>query len=221
MPCVRSNGTSVSARPAKSKSHNGLQRRRPPLRTDYQELDDAALAAQATAGDREAFGVLVLRHQAAVRRVCRSVTGDEHDADDAAQEAFLSALDRLETFDRRRPFGPWLMRIATNAAIDLLRRRAVRRTEPLNEALVASSRSPARDAERSELRAALATALAALPERQRAAVTLFDAEGYAHAEIAEILGVPEGTVRSDVFHARRRLREALGQWDPARTKEEG
>ena len=173
------------------------------------------------AGNRQAFGELVGRHQAAVRRVARAVTGDEHDADDAAQEAFLSALDRLETYDRKRPFGPWLMRIASNAAIDLLRRRAVRRAEPLDEALTASSRSPARDAEHMELRAALGAALAALPERQRAAVTLFDLEGYAHAEIAEILGVPEGTVRSDVFHARRKLRELLGQYDPARVEEEG
>ena len=182
-------------------------------------MDDAALAARATAGDREAFGALVLRHQASVRRVCRAVTGDEHDADDAAQEAFLSALDRIETYDRKRPFGPWLMRIASNAAIDLLRRRAVRKVEPLDEALAGSSASPARDAEHSELRAAISVALAALPERQRAAVTLFDLEGYAHAEIAEILGVPEGTVRSDVFHARRRLRESLGLYDPARTEE--
>ena len=191
------------------------------MRTSLRELDDAALAARASGGSREAFGELVSRHQAAVRRVARAVTGDEHDADDAAQEAFLSALDRLETYDRKRPFGPWLMRIATNAAIDLLRRRAVRRAEPLDEALTASSRSPARDAEHMELRAALATALAALPERQRAAVTLFDLEGYAHAEIADILGVPEGTVRSDVFHARRKLRESLGQYDPARVEEEG
>jgi RNA polymerase sigma-70 factor (ECF subfamily) len=184
-------------------------------------LDDAALAARATTGSREAFGELVSRHQAAVRRVARAVTGDEHDADDAAQEAFLSALDRLETYDRKRPFGPWLMRIATNAAIDLLRRRAVRRSEPLDEALTASSNSPARDAEQAELRAALSVALAGLPERQRAAVTLFDLEGYAHAEIAEILGVPEGTVRSDVFNARRKLREKLGLYDPARIEEEG
>jgi len=107
------------------------------------------------------------------------------------------------------------MRIATNAAIDLLRRRAVRRTEVLDESLSAGSASPARDAERSEVRHRLAAALAGLPERQRVAVTLFDLEGYAHAEIAEVLKVPEGTVRSDVFHARRKLREALGMFDPA------
>jgi len=143
------------------------------------------------------------------------VTGDESDADDAAQDAFLSALDRLETYDRGRPFGPWLMRIAQNAAIDLLRRRAVRQTEALDERAATQGRTPAQHAETAELRAALAAALATLPERQRVAITLFDLEGWPHAEIAEALGVPEGTVRSDVFHARRRLREALGRFDPA------
>lgn len=151
-----------------------------------------------------------------MRRVTRSVTLDEHDADDAAQDAFLSALDRIETYDRKRPFGPWLLRIASNAAIDLLRRRAVRRAEPIDETVAAAVRGPDRHAEGSELRQRISAALAELPERQRVAVTLFDLEGYAHAEIAVVLGVPEGTVRSDVFHARRRLRESLGMFDPAK-----
>ena len=107
------------------------------------------------------------------------------------------------------------MRIAQNAAIDLLRRRTVRQSEALDERAATSGRTPAQHAEVAELRGALAVALAALPERQRVAITLFDLEGWAHAEVAEALGVPEGTVRSDVFHARRRLREALGRFDPA------
>lgn len=155
------------------------------------------------------------RYQASVRRICRAVTGDDADADDAAQDAFLSALDRIETYDRSRPFGPWLMRIASNAAIDLLRRRAVRRTEPLDEVHAARDRGPEADAVAAEVRDRVRAALALLPERQRIAVTLFDLEGYAHAEIARILGIPEGTARSDVFHARRRLREILGIYDPA------
>jgi RNA polymerase sigma-70 factor (ECF subfamily) len=190
-----------------------------PLRTSEQDTD-AALAGRAADGDREAFGELVRRYQVSVRRVCRAVTGDDHDADDAAQDAFLSALDRIETYDRRRPLGPWLMRIAANAAIDLVRRRAVRRTDALSETVVASGPSPATDAVRAELRAHVAEAVAQLPERQRVAVTLFDLEGYAHAEIAEVLGIPEGTARSDVFHARRRLRELLRAYDPAPEREE-
>ena len=143
------------------------------------------------------------------------MTLDDHDADDAAQDAFLSALDRIETYDRKRPFGPWLMRIASNAAIDLLRRRAVRKADEIDETVAASGRGPDRHAENEELKARLHAALATLPERQRVAVTLFDLEGYAHAEIASVLKVPEGTVRSDVFHARRTLREALGMYNPA------
>jgi RNA polymerase sigma-70 factor (ECF subfamily) len=154
-----------------------------------------------------------------VRRVTRAVTGDTHDADDAAQDAFLSALDRLETYDARRPFGPWLMRIAANAGIDLLRRRTVRRADALDENISARGESPAAAAGTAELRARIAAALAALPERQRIAVTLFDLEGYPHAEIAVILGVPEGTARSDVFHGRRALRKALGMYDPANEEE--
>jgi RNA polymerase sigma factor (sigma-70 family) len=175
---------------------------------------DAALAVSAAAGDRDAFGALVQRYQAAVRRLTRAVTGDVHDADDAAQDAFLSALDRIETYDTSRPFGPWLMRIATNAAIDLVRRRAVRRTDALDERAPSRGSSPAADAEWAEVGAKLHVALAGLPERQRVAVTLFDIEGYSHAEIAATLEIPEGTVRSDVFHARRALRVALGAFDP-------
>ena len=181
---------------------------------------DAALAVRAAAGDREAFGALVERHQAAVRRLTRAVTGDAHDADDAAQDAFLSALDRIETYDASRPFGPWLMRIATNASIDLVRRRAVRRTDALDERAASRVPSPASDAEAAEIRAKLEAALTQLPERQRVAVTLFDVEGFSHAEISAVLEVPEGTVRSDVFHARRTLRVALEIYDPGKPMEE-
>jgi len=155
-----------------------------------------------------------------VRRLTRAVTGDVHDADDAAQDAFLSALDRIETYDPSRPFGPWLMRIATNAAIDLVRRRAVRKADVLDERSASRTPSPVTDAEGAEVRLRLSQALAELPERQRVAVTLFDVEGYSHAEIAAVLRIPEGTVRSDVFHARRSLRVSLAAYDPRAGMEE-
>lgn len=176
------------------------------------EDSDADLARRACAGDRAAFGALVTRHSDQARRIARAILGNAEEGDDAAQDAFLLALRNLPRFDTKRPFGPWLMRIVTNAAIDHRRRRAVRRTEPLDPSHVAGGVTPDREAARAELSARLRAALAELPERQRVAVTLFDAEGYSHAEIAEILGVPVGTVRSDVFHARRRLRERLDDW---------
>ena len=174
--------------------------------------DEAALVARVVAGDRAAFGVLVDRYAAVARRVARAVLGDPDDADDAAQDALLSALVKLEQYDPRRPFGPWLLRIVANAATDRRRRRKVRRTEPLDPGLAASGTRPDTAAERSELSVRLRRALAELPERRRIAVVLFDVEGYAHAEIADILGIPEGTVRSEVFHARRRLRVLLADW---------
>jgi len=176
------------------------------------EQDEAALVARVVAGDRAAFGVLVDRYAAVARRVARAVLGDPDDADDAAQDALLSALVKLEQYDPRRPFGPWLLRIVANAATDRRRRRKVRRTEPLDPGLAASGTRPDTAAERSELSGRLRRALAELPERRRIAVVLFDAEGYAHAEIADILDIPEGTVRSEVFHARRRLRVLLADW---------
>jgi RNA polymerase sigma-70 factor, ECF subfamily len=177
---------------------------------------DAELVARAQAGDRTAFGVLVDRHAAAVRRVARAVLNDADDADDAAQDAFLAAMVKLKQCDPRRPFGPWLTRIAVNAATDRRRRRAVRRAEPLEGHLQARGALPDADADRRALNQRLRQALAKLPERRRMAVVLFDVEGYTHAEIGEILGIPEGTVRSEVFHARRALRVLLADW-----KEEG
>lgn len=170
------------------------------------------LAERALDGDRDAFGELVARYADQARRVARAVLQDPEDADDAAQDAFLAALVKLEQYDASRPFGPWLMRIVANAATDRGRRRRVRRAEPLDEGLVAGGQRPDVVAEREVLGERLRQALAELPERRRIAVVLFDVEGYSHAEIAGILGMPEGTVRSEVFHARRRLRTLLADW---------
>lgn len=174
--------------------------------------EEAELVARTLAGDRMAFGALVERFAAQARRVARAVLGDPDEADDAAQDAFLSALVKLRQYDPRRPFGPWLMRIVANAATDRRRRRAVRRAEPLAAGLAGGGPGPDAAAERRALAERLRAALAELPERRRIAVVLFDVEGYSHAEIAGILGIPEGTVRSDVFHARRALRVLLADW---------
>ena len=174
--------------------------------------DEAVLVARALAGDHAALGLLVARYTASVRRVTRAVLGDADDAEDAAQDGLLLALVKLDQYDEARPFGPWLMRIVTNAAIDRRRRRAVREMAALESDVAAAGPLPDVEAERLALGERLQAALGELPERYRMALVLFDVEGYSHAEIAEILGVASGTVRSAVFHARRRLRRRLGDW---------
>ncbi len=176
------------------------------------DVNESALAVMAKAGDVDAFGELVDRYSAQARRVARAVLSDPDDGDDAAQDAFLSALKHLNRYDPSRPFGPWLMRIVANAAADRRRRRKVRAAEELSDSTTGGGPGPDVETDRRAFMEAFRTALQALPERQRAAVTLFDVEGYSHAEIAEILEIPQGTVRSDVFHARRRLRGALKTW---------
>lgn len=175
-------------------------------------MRDAELAALAQAGDREAFGELVKRYAAGARRVARAVLGNPEDADDAAQDGFLAALRHLGRYDPNRPFGPWLLRIVANAATDRMRRRRVRTAEVIPPTMATGEPGPDRAADVSALHQALRQALAKLPERQRVAVVLFDVEGYTHGEIAEVLGIPVGTVRSHVFHARRALRIALAPW---------
>lgn len=146
-----------------------------------------------------------------VRRLARAVLRHPEDADDAAQDAFVAVWTSLPRFDPAQPFTPWLARITLNTARDLARRRRVRQTDPVPEAIATRDPGPEQDAERRLLRQRLDAALAALPERQRLAVVLYDVEGYRHAEIAALLDVPEGTARSEVFHGRRRLRAALAE----------
>jgi RNA polymerase sigma-70 factor, ECF subfamily len=180
-------------------------------------VDESALAARAAKGDADAFGVLVEQHAPMARRVAYTILEDREDADDAAQEGFLSAWQAIHRYDSRRAFRPWLMQIVVNAARDLRRRRRVRTTEPLEFVAAASRDDPAKEVGAMDLGDRLRDALATLPERQRLAVVLFDAEGYPQAEIAAMLGIPEGTVKSDVFHGRRALRKVLGsvkeEWD--------
>jgi RNA polymerase sigma-70 factor, ECF subfamily len=206
--------------PSGSDAHENVKMSTEPQRPDgaartRRDADEAALAVRARSGDRDAFGELVERYADQARRVARAVLQDADDADDAAQDAFLAALVKLHQYDAQRPFGPWLMRIVSNAATDRRRRRTVRRSESLQEGLIAGGARPDTVAERAALNDRLRGALAQLPPRRSLAVTLFDVEGYSHAEIAEMLGIPEGTVRSEVFHARRRLRTLLADWREA------
>lgn len=173
------------------------------------DVDEARDARAAVAGDGEAFGRLAERYVLAARRVAMAVLRNQEEADDAVQDGLLAAWRAIDRFDPARPFRPWLMRIVSNAALDAVRRRQVRRTEEIPHAVESRDVLPDRATDHTLIRETLEAALAELPERQRIAVVLFDVEGYGHADIAEVLQVPEGTVRSYVFHARRALRKTL------------
>jgi RNA polymerase sigma-70 factor (ECF subfamily) len=182
------------------------------VRPDVVPFDsDARLVALARAGDRSAFEKLVRRHMDGAYAVALAELGDARDAEDAVQDAFIRALERLDDCRDPAAFGAWLRRIVRNHARTLGRRERVRRTESLEG--VASQQSgsdPERDLSRAELRQRLETALAGLTPVQRAVVLMHDLEGYRHREIAAELELAEGTVRSHLFFARRALRKALG-----------
>ncbi len=167
---------------------------------------DASLVRKAQNGDSQAFGVLVSRYMRAAYAVSLSVTGRHDDAEDAAQEAFMVALARLD--DCRNPdrFAGWLLTIVRNRARNLVRREVLRDTDILPETAASRGRTPEKEAEHTELQERLTKALGRLPEVQREIVLLHDLEGWRHREISEHLGIPSGTVRSHLHFARKSLR---------------
>src|SRR5579862_3320324 len=175
--------------------------------------DEAALILAAQEGDQDAFGELVRHHQRRAYAVARAIVLNHEDAEDAVQEAFLHAYRALDRFRPDQAFGAWLHRIVANAALDLTRRRKVREADELTESLASSFRDPG---ETADLRGRLREALARLTPRQRSVILLHDVEGFRHGEIGLLLGIPEGTARSDLHHARRALRMVLvGVWTAA------
>ncbi|HEU4628537.1 MAG TPA: RNA polymerase sigma factor [Gemmatimonadaceae bacterium] len=168
---------------------------------------ERALVVAAQAGDEAAFGQLVRLHQRRAYAVARAIVGTHEDAEDAVQDGFLHAYRALDRFLPDQAFGAWLHRIVANAALDLMRRRKVRSADELPETVAAPFRDPG---EADHLRRRLQTALQALTDRQRSVIVLHDVEGFKHAEIGTMLGIPEGTARSDLHHARAALRRALG-----------
>ena len=171
---------------------------------------DGELVHRARKGEELAFSLLVERYQRAAYAVALSVTGRHEDAEDAAQEAFMVALKRLDECRKPERFAGWLMTIVRNRARNLVRRESLRETDQLPPGIRSKVPTPDRIAETIELRDMLKAALAALPEVQQQIVMLHDVEGWKHREIAERLELPSGTVRSHLHFARKALRNALG-----------
>jgi RNA polymerase sigma-70 factor (ECF subfamily) len=181
-------------------------------------MEDAAAVAQARAGDREAFRLLVERHSHALFRLAYRMTGNEHDAEDVVQEAFVKAYRNLHRFEERSEVGSWLYRIASNCAFDLLRARQRRerlldRTDPDDEVLdhaPAPGPSPERLAAATDVRRLLDVALARMSARERSAFVLRHFEGRTLAEIGEALGLDLNATKQSVLRAVRKVRHVLG-----------
>lgn len=176
---------------------------------------DAALVRRASAGDRGALDELLERHVDRIHSVCRRICGPD-DAFDATQDALIAITRAIGRFDGRSAFTTWIHRIATNAALDEVRRRN-RRPAPVTTdanspiALVPATRSS--DPERVVDRLDLDAALAAIPVEFRVAVVLRDVADLDYAEIAETLEIPIGTVRSRIARGRAALARELGNHD--------
>lgn len=188
-------------------------------------MDEVALISTASQGDLDSFNRLVLAYQDSVYSQAYRLMGDTAAAEDATQEAFISAYRNIRTY-RGGSFKSWLMRIVTNACYDELRRRKRRPTTPLepldsDDEEVESPRwmedpgeTPEEAAQRSELSSALQGCLNGLPVEFRVVVVMVDIQGMDYTEASQALGAPLGTVKSRLARARLKLRDCLqGFWE--------
>lgn len=193
---------------------------------DRERALDARLSAAARRGDSRALASLIERHQARVYRMCLRVTGNEDAAAEAAQDALLRAVRAISTFDDRAQFTTWITRIAINACLSRARSEKLRRhgsldapttgfsadsglPSSLGNSLPAGEQTPALRVQQGEERARVLEALAVLDVEARTILLLRDGHDLEYDQIAEMLGIATGTVKSRLFRARVALREAM------------
>lgn len=173
--------------------------------------DEQALVARAQAGDRSAFSELVRQHRSGVVNVVYRICWDMALAEDAAQEAFIQAWTHLGDYRPRSVFRNWLYRIATNRALNMVRReKQVSNVDALP--LVDPVPGPEQSMARSERDSAIRRAVLALPPASRTVLVLREYEGLSYRDIAETLEIPIGTVMSRLNYARQSLRQSLAEY---------
>ncbi|PYQ17451.1 MAG: RNA polymerase subunit sigma-24 [Acidobacteria bacterium] len=180
------------------------------------EESDADALALARAGDSEGFRVLVERHSRAVFRLAYRMTGNEHDAEDVVQEAFLRAYRRLDQYDQRARFSSWLYRIAANCAFDLLRARRRRDEDPWPEGteatpadFPATDPAPDRLVMSAEVKQRVTVAMSRMSAQEKAAFVLRHFEGMSIAEIGQALDLEASAAKQSVLRAVRKVRQVL------------
>lgn len=184
---------------------------------ELSEVSERALVERARAGDRDAFGELVRRYMRRAYYAALGLVGSHEDALDLSQEAFARAFRARASLDPERPFYAYLYQIVRRLCFNYTRDRRSRRTRlqeatPWLEAQAgarAAANDPGRATERSEICALVQAAIERLPEREREVLVLKEFEGLRYREIAELLGIPIGTVMSRLYAARRSLAAEL------------
>ena len=177
----------------------------------FSDLDDAALVARSSAGEREAFDVIVERHRRAVYQVCYRFVNNHEDASDLAQDVFVRAWRGMKTFKGQSALSTWLYRIAVNVCLNRVAAKA-----PLTEP-IETDRFEDRRVEgaqhtmmRHERAVVVRKAIASLPAKQRATLILRTYHELSHQQIADILGSSVGAVKANFFHALGNLKKILG-----------
>ncbi|MDH3746196.1 MAG: sigma-70 family RNA polymerase sigma factor [Acidobacteriota bacterium] len=179
-------------------------------------VDDHELVRRAQHGETEACEELARRHRRSVFVLALQLTGSQDDALDISQDALLRFFSKLNRFDSTRPVRPWLFTIVRNRARDIWRRRKTRRAKPLisdgeegfSYDIVDPTADPHQDLESTELRHRLWRALGVLSESKREILVLRDYHDLSYVEMADVLGIPTGTVMSRLHGARKALRDA-------------
>jgi RNA polymerase sigma-70 factor (ECF subfamily) len=177
----------------------------PPLVTP---VDDQALIEATLAGDGQAFGVLVSRYERAVFNLALRTLRDRAEAEDAAQEAFFKAYRALTSFRPGAKFSTWIFTICYRACCDRLAKRKRFSDDELPDRADPAA-GPEALAERHDEARRLRAAIDALPEKYRTVVTLYHLQGKQYEEIATVLDLPLGTVKTHLFRAKEQLRKAL------------
>ena len=180
-------------------------------------VGDDQLLTWAVSGGREALEELFRRYRQVAYRVAYRLLGNEADALDAVQDAFLKALTHLPGFEGRSSFKTWLLRVVSNASLDFGRQRGRREALTLDLAHMklfagqdlSVQSEPSSELERGDLRRQLQVALAQLPPAQRQTFVLHAEADLSYREVAEVLGISIGTVMSRLYYARQKLRALL------------
>jgi RNA polymerase sigma-70 factor, ECF subfamily len=178
-----------------------------------EEDQDAALVARCLEGDQEAFGLLLDHHQRAIYNLAYRMLANAEDAEDVTQTVFLKAFEKLDRYNAEHRFFSWIYRIAINESIDTLSRR--KRTEG-SDIELASPQAAVEDLlDEDQVCQRVQRALMGLRSDERGVIVLKHFLGFSYREIGQILEVEDKTVKSRLFVARRRLREALETMDQA------